>query len=332
MSKKQLDEKLVSGGGETGVSHTADPADKSATLPASKLGNGEPMKKIDDPSNTGVEETDPASNCKATGDNSASNRDSVDMKGSAASAKIPSMKEDVDALFHGEELSEEFREKATTIFEAAVTARVTEAIEAYEQQIEATLQEAKAAYEADLSEKLSSYIDYVVEQWMEENQVAIESSLKTEMTNDFIQKLHTLFVESYVEVPEDKVDVLGEMASKVEELEAKLNEALNENIQLTNQLHETARDKILKHVSEGLTMTQVEKFTTLAESVEFDSAETFEKKLLIVKENYFPAVKTTTSLNEEMLVEDEGGEEDVKKVSSGSMANYVAAISRTLKK
>lgn len=338
LKKKQLDEKVSVGGGATGVSEVPVPTDKSATLPASKLGNGEPMKKIDDPNNPGVEETDSENNVKATKDTAGSNKASLNMKPSAAQAGQTysfapnSVKEDVEVLFSGEELSEEFRAKATAIFEAAVALRVSEQVSQIEEQFNASLEEQQAAYEQELSKQVEAYMDYVVEQWMEENEVAIEHSLRTEITETFISKLRDLFAESYIEIPDEKVDVLGEMASKVEEIEQQLDDLIKENAELKQQVHAGEREKIIATVSEGLAATQVEKLMALAEGVDFDTAANFEKKLQIVKENYFPASKEVKTLTEELITEEVGDEEGRQAPAAGPMANYVSAISRTLKK
>lgn len=339
MAKKQLDEKVSVGGGATGVSEVPTPADKSATLPASKLGNGEPMKKIDDPNHPGEEETSTENNVKATKDTAGSNKASLNMKASDAQAGqtysfVPnSVKEDIDALFNGEELNEEFKQKAITIFEAAVSVRVQEQVKALEEQMTVKLEEQTAEYSATLAEQVDGYMTYVVEQWMKENQVAIESSLRSEITEDFITKLRSLFIESNINIPEDKVDVLSDMAGKLEQLESQLNAAMNENVELKQQVVVGTRDKILATVSEGLTATQAEKLAALAEGVDFDGSDSFAKKLQIVKENYFPGTKEVKSLTEELITEDAGEEDGKQKPAAvGSMANYVSAISRTLKK
>lgn len=338
MLKKQLDEKVSVGGGATGVSEVPVPADKSATLPASKLGNGEPMRKIDDPNNPGVEDTSSENNTKTTKDNASANKATLNMKPSSAQAGQTysftpnSVKEDVEVLFSGEELSEEFRTKATAIFEAAVALRVSEQVTAIEEQFQASLQEQQEEFEQQLTKQVEAYMDYVVEQWMEENQVAIEHSLRTEITESFIGKLRDLFAENYIDIPDEKVDVLGEMAAKVEELEQKLDGLINENADLKQQVHAGEREKIVAAVSEGLAATQVEKLMALAEGVDFDTPGNFEKKLQIVKENYFPTSKEVKTLTEELITEEVGDEEGRQPTATGPMANYVSAISRTLKK
>lgn len=324
MAKKEDIQELKVGGGATGESSVPAPADKSATLPASNLSNGESMQKIQDPNNPGEEETSTENNVKATSTAAASNKASIAAKTSAA------VKEDIDAMFSGEELSEDFKEKAVTIFEAAVATRVEQIVE----EMQAEQAEAVEAQVAEITEGLSAtvneYLDYVVEQWMEENKVAIEHSLRTEVTEGFINGLHKLFAENYLEVPEDKVDVVEELAAKVEELEAKLNDSINENIELKSVVAESQKEKIFADVTEGLAATQVEKLRTLSEGVEFGNAETYAKKLQIVKESYFADSKKSSVT---VLTEENGIEEaPVAKAVDPSVAKYVSAISRTVKK
>lgn len=329
--QKQIDEKLDVGGGTTGSSKTADPDGGQTPTRRADKRNSESMEKGQNPGNTPIETTDTANNTKPTGDASASNKSTIAAKPSAASS---SMKENIEAIFGEEDLSEDFRLKATTIFESAVAAQVQEEVAALQEQYAEKLSQAVEEVKTDLVGKIDQYMEYAVEQWMEENKVAIESSLKTEITEDFINGLKKLFSEHYIEVPEDKVDVLGQMAEKVQELEDALNGALNENIELKNQLSENTREKILADVSEGLAATQVEKLAALAEGVDFDTPENFKKKLEIVKENYFPSVTSTKQLFEE--VEEEAlasNEEQTKKVNvDPSVSAYVSALSRTVKR
>lgn len=323
MAKKEDIQELKVGGGATGESSVPAPVDKKATLPASNLSNGEPMQKIE---GEDCEETSTENNAKASGDAAASNKATIAAKTSAA------VKEDIAAMFSGEELSEDFRQKATTIFEAAVATRVEQIVEEMQaeqaQQVEAQVAEAVEGLSASVNE----YLDYVVEQWMEENKVAIEYSLRTEVTEGFIEGLKNLFVENYLEVPEDKVDVVEELASKVEELEAKLNDSINENIELKSVVAESQKEKIFADVTEGLAATQVEKLRTLAEGIDFGDAETYAKKLAVVKESYFAEGKKA---GVSVLTEEAGLESDepaVNKVVDPTVAKYVSAISRTVKK
>lgn len=338
VKQKQLDEKIQTGGGATGVAHTADPVAKNATLPASNLGNGEKMNTIAHiQPGEGEEETSTENNVKTTKDTAGSNKASVGMKGSSAtpgqsySFTPNSVKEDVDAMFAGSELSEDFREKATVIFEAAVTAKINEAIADLEEQYNTALEEELANIHDDLTEKIDQYMSYVAEQWMKENEVAIEHSLRSEITESFIEKLKGLFEESYISVPEEKFDVVEGMQQQVEEIQAKLDEAMEENITLKKSLSESTRKEIFAQVSEGLAATQAEKLSALAEGVEFDSSESYRKKLEIVKENYFPSDKPTSKQNLLEQVEEESAE-PAKATVNSPVSFYAQAISRTVKK
>jgi hypothetical protein len=340
MSKKELIEKASDpvGGGQTGVSKSADPVGGTASLPASKSG-GESMKKLADITpGQSTEESDSETNTKPTGDNSAKNKASVAMKGSNASSSTGSMREEMLSIF-GDDLSEEFKEKATVIFEAAVAAEVgaqraqlEEEFEAKSVEIEESFNAAVTEMKEELAEKVDEYLNYVVEEWMNQNEVAIESSLRTEITEDFITKLKTVFEESYIEVPESKIDVIDEMANTISELEARLNQVVESNIELTKAVEESVKNEIFADVSEGLALSQTEKFRALAEGVSFDDIESYQKKLGIVKEQYFgqksaPVVKS--------LEEDEAVElnEEVKPVTAaGPVSKYVNAIARTVKK
>ena len=200
------------------------------------------------------------------------------------------MKEDVDALFGDDKtISEDFKSKAATIFEARVFDRVAQIQEEIEAEYASVLEEAVETIKADLTEKVDDYLNYVVEQWMEENQIAIESGLRSEITEDFIAGLRNLFAENYINVPEDKVDLVEELAAKVEELETKLNEEIETNIEYKKALTEAIKDQLTAEVCEGLTATQVEKIKSLAESVDFSTEEEFVDKLETLRENYFPS-------------------------------------------
>jgi len=238
------------------------------------------------------------------------------------------IKEDVASLFADDSsISSEFKTKAATIFEARVFDRVAQIQEQMESEYAGMLAEAVETIKAELTEKVDDYLNYVVEQWMEENEIAIESGLRSEITEDFIAGLRNLFAENYINVPEDKVELVDELASKVEELEVKLNEEIEANIQYKKQLTEAIKVQLVNEVCEGLTATQVEKIKALAESVEFSTEEEFTEKLETIRENYFPSgVKKAdvAQLHEE--VEDDGSE---KKVSADPyVASVVQAISK----
>jgi hypothetical protein len=316
MTTKQLDELMDVGGGQTGTSKVPQPVAKTATLPNSKRQGDLSPQKLDGE----VQDTDSENNTNSTGDMSASNKSSV------------SMKEDMEALFGGEELTEEFKSKVTTIFEAAVHAKVEEIRAQLEEEYQASLEKTLSESIEEITGRIDDYMNYAVNEWMEENEVAIESSLRSDITEEFIDGLKQLFVEHYIEIPEDKLDVLGELAERVEELEEKLNEAVETNIGLNKSLAEEIKNRIFNEVSEGLVVTQSEKFKTLSEGVDFTDEDSYKQKLEIVKENYF-ADKKVKSVN---LVESEieNAEEPVQKVfpASGPVANYVQAIARTIKK
>jgi hypothetical protein len=240
------------------------------------------------------------------------------------------MKEDMDALLSGENLSEEFVTKASTIFEAAVIARAEEVIALAEaeltEQFEAAIEEVKE----DLAAKVDDYLNYMVEEWMTENQIAIEKGLRAEIVEDFIGGLRNLFVEHNIDIPADKVDVVEELTAKVEELEDFLNEQINRGVELTKSLNESKKIEAIYTACEGLTQTQVEKLKSLAEGVEFTTEEEFVTKMDTLKESYFKAdVKVAeASALDEVLVEEE---KKTPKSSDPSMEIYAKTISATLK-
>jgi len=205
------------------------------------------------------------------------------------------IEEDVNALLGGEELSEEFKEKARVIFEAALTSKIKEIQEALEYQYAEKLEEEREALKETLVERVDAYLEYVCEEWMTENELAIEHGLKTEMTESFLEGMKGLFEEHYVTIPEDKYDVLESMVEKLDDMETKLNEQIDKNIGLNKRLAESTADGVLNIVSEGLAETQKEKLASLAESVEFESEEEYREKLETLKESYFskaPAAKS----------------------------------------
>ena len=203
--------------------------------------------------------------------------------------------EDVNALLGGEELSEEFKEKARVIFEAALTSKIKEVQESLEVQYAERLEEERESLKETLTERVDAYLEYVCQEWMSENELAIEHGLKTEMTESFLTGMKGLFEEHYVTIPEDKYDVLESMVEKLDDMETKLNEQIDKNIGLNKRLAESTADGVLNIVSEGLAETQKEKLASLAESVEFESEEEYREKLETLKESYFskaPAAKS----------------------------------------
>ena len=239
------------------------------------------------------------------------------------------MKESVEEMFAGADLSEDFKEKATVVFEAAVHAKLTEEVARLEEQFEAQLDEQVETAVSELVEKVDTYLDYVVENWMEENRVAIDRGIRAEIAESFIDGLRDLFVEHNINIPEEEVNVVADMAEQLEATEAKLNESINEAIELRAKLEESAVEKMVESYSKGLTETQAEKLFTLAEGIEFSNVEEFEKKLKIVKENYFGG-KAVLSEGLDSLDPIENETQSVKH--DPSVSAYVDAISRSLRK
>jgi len=242
------------------------------------------------------------------------------------------VEEDVNALLGGEELSEEFKDKAKTIFEAALRSKVVEIREALEAQYDRKLQEEVEAVKEELTERVDSYLEYVSEEWVSENQLAIENGIKTEMTESFLSGMKGLFEEHYVTIPEEKYDVLHNMVEKLDEMETKLNEQIQKNISLNKRLAESVADSIFDQVSDGLAATQKEKLASLAESVEFESETAYREKLKTLRESYFPTrTATSTVAKTETLSEGvESVPEEVKYTSD--MASYLKALSSVAKK
>ena len=236
------------------------------------------------------------------------------------------IEDDVNALLGGEELSEEFKEKAKTIFEAALNSKIKEIQDTLEIQYEQKLNEEKEELKVSLQERVDSYLEYVAEEWMTENQLAIEHGLKTEMTESFLSGMKGLFEEHYVTIPEDKYDVLESMVEKLDDMETKLNEQIDKNIGLNKRLGESVATGILESVSDGLAATQKEKLASLAESVEFESEQKYREKLEVLKESYF--ARTTNESAKEISKAQtlsEGVDSTPAPVSSG-MDAYLSAL------
>lgn len=274
-------------------------------------------------------------------DKSDANRSTVAMKPSAAVGK-GAWKEDIDEIFGSDDLTEDFKEKASTVFEAAVEARcileetrLQEQFETLaaelEEEFEQKLEETSTAMFEELSTKLDQYLDYVVEQWMEANELAIETQLRAEIAEGFMAGLQNLFAEHYITVPEDKLDVFAEMKAELDATKAKLNESIDEKLALQSVIDEATKEALLDEVSEGLAVTQSEKLRTLAEGLEFTDAETFKKKLEIVKENYFTEKKLSVATG--LITEEiDGTDETVNEsVLPASMSKYVETISKSIK-
>jgi hypothetical protein len=234
------------------------------------------------------------------------------------------IEEDVNALLSGEGLSEEFESKARTIFESALRSKVSEIKESLEMQYEEKLIEEVAEIKEALQDRVDAYLEYVSEEWMSENQLAVEHGLKSEITESFLSGMKGLFEEHYVTIPEDKYDVLESMVEKLDEMETKLNEQIEKNISLNSRLAESVADGILDQVSEGLAVTQKEKLASLAESVEFESDQEYREKLETLRESYFPSKGYSPKAKTETLSE---GVDHSPESISGTMANYLRTLS-----
>ena len=240
------------------------------------------------------------------------------------------IKADVKALFGNEDLSEEFKDKAATIFETAVVTKINEHIDIYNTTVQSSYEEDVKSIKEEMASKMDSYMDYVVEQWADDNKLAVEQGLKNELVEDFMKGLKGLFEEHYIDIPEEKVDVVEELAAKNEELQAQLNAEIERNVEIKKDLDESSKDKMVDNVSEGLTETQKDKFKTLAEGIEFSDKETYQKKLETIKESYF-VEETQKEVTSPIGDTEEPLDEEVKQ-PKGSMAGYVNAISRITKK
>ena len=235
--------------------------------------------------------------------------------------------QDLNALVESEAtLSDEFKQKAETIFEAAIKSKLTEEIDRLEEKYNEELAEEIESTKSDLVEKVDNYLNYVVEQWMEDNKLAVQTGLRTEIAEKFMNNLKDLFTESYIEVPESKVDLVDELAAEVEELEEAHNTAIAKQLEMATQLEEYQRAAIIAEASDGLVETQVEKLKKLAEDIDFDDEETFTQKVATIKESYF-----TKKSAESADIEEDASDDDVQAVASDTMAQYLSAIQRTKK-
>jgi hypothetical protein len=239
-----------------------------------------------------------------------------------------SIEEDVEALFEGEELSEEFQEKARTIFEAAIKTKVGEIQEQLQSAYEQTILEEIVAVKESLTERLDAYLEYVADEWIQENALQVEQGLKTEMTESFLQGMKGLFEEHYVTIPDDRYDVLESMVDKLDEMESKLNEQIDRNVALNRRLAESVADVIFAEVAEGLALSQKDKLATLAENVEFESEADYREKLVTLKKSYFPEHSTQKEHTETIS---EGTEVQTSSVSP-LMESYMQTLGRVSRK
>ena len=234
------------------------------------------------------------------------------------------IEEDVNALFGGEDLSEEFKEKAKLVFETALNTKVSEVKEALEAKYQETLEERIAEEKASLSERVDNYLEYVADEWFTENALAVEQGLKTDMTESFLSGMKSLFEEHYVTIPDDKYDVLESMVEKLDDMETKLNEQIEKNVSLNSRLGESVANGILESVSEGLASTQKEKLASLSQSVEFESEESYREKLETLRESYFSSKAKSPAAKSDTI------SEGVDSADAADVSNSMAAYMKTL--
>ena len=329
---EQLDEKKASMGDPAEI---PEPVAKKAPVPKTKVGM---IKAMVDFAN-GKKKADVSAMFKAMMDPDAKKDDEEKMEkamvksqkkhmGARYNPESIDLSADVKALFGDEDLSEEFKAKATTIFEAAVVSRINEALESTEVDVVAEVEAEKELVKEEMTAKLDDYLDYVVNEWVKDNELAIEQGIRSEIVENFMVGLRNLFTENYIDIPEEKVDIVDEMAAKVEDTEKAVNEEIEKNIALQKELNDLKSEKLFKEVSEGLTQTQKEKFKSLAESVEYNDE--YAEKLDTLKNNYFPQEEVAES-NDVSDEEPLDNLEEETKVN-GSMAGYMSAISRSIKK
>lgn len=257
-----------------------------------------------------------------------------DMLGAAATAKAParkgdkSMGEAVEEIFEGEDLSEEFKERASVLFEAVVLEKVNVEVARLEEEFSSKLDEQAELATEDLTKKVDAYLDYVAEQWMEENKLAVESGIRSDIAESFISGLKELFSEHRIDVPEEEVDLVAEMAEKIEALEANLNEQIDTNIEVTKQLEEAKKSEVFEGLCEGLADTQAEKLRSLTEGLEYVDLEDFTRKVEIIKENYFGKSEVADEVDELDPVNEEA---EGTKYIDPQMARYAESISKTFR-
>lgn len=325
-----LGEKVVTGGGATGQAQGPEPVaaqggDAHNKRPQDKKGTSMPVQPTDNPAGTPIQQTDPANNTSPTGDMSAQNRASVAMK---------PVREDVDAILAGADVSEDFKVKATTIFEAAVAARVNALKVEMDTNNTAQLEEAVKQIQEDLETKINEYLEYVVEQWLEANALAVESGLRADISESFMKGLHQLFTDHHIDIPEEQVNVAEELATELDEIKAALNTAVAENIELKKTVNASERNKVVESVTNGLVETQKAKLSTLFETVEYTTQEEFKKKLEAIKDGYLAqgtsADKKAGIQNLlEQVEEVAPAGKPADTITEPQVRSYVDAISRT---
>jgi hypothetical protein len=241
------------------------------------------------------------------------------------------IEEDVNALLAGEDLSEEFQEKARTIFESAIRSKVYEIKEELQETYENALLEEVQFIKTELTERVDAYLEYVADEWIYENALVVEQGLKTEMTESFLQGMKGLFEDHYVSIPEDKYDVIENMVDKLDEMEEKLNEQIEKNVALNSRLAESVADVIFSDVAEGLATSQKDKLASLAETVEFDSEANYREKLAILRESYFPTRATGTQRDYSETLSESTDVQSLQPMVDGRMASYLQTLDRVAK-
>jgi hypothetical protein len=324
-SKKQKLDEAKLGGAETGAKDVAAGAsgEKAVIRQGDAVPSGGETPNPDSARNNVDDEKQ--AEVAPQGSQNPKNGDQAPIRQGTASK---GMKEDMDALFNGEELTEDFKSKAATIYEAAVLARVNEEVARISEEFEAKLAEQVEQNTQGIVEQVDGYLGYIAEQWIAQNELALERGIKSEILEGFITGLKGLFEEHYIDIPEEKYDVLGEMEEKITALEAKLNEQVETNVELTKTLAEAKRQEIVKQISEGLTDSETEKFMSLVEELSYEDAGTYETKVKTIRENYFSGKKTevasvVTDAPVEVLTEE-------KKVApvDPKMSAYLSALNK----
>ena len=314
-------------GGPTPYNYKAD--DDSAKLKTP----GASLKQVKDVVNKGAKPADPMKGMKEDEEISDEvieeeevTTDEVVAEEETTEEPEVDIEEDVNALFGGEDLSEEFKEKAKLVFETALNTKVSEVKEALEAKYQETLEERIAEEKASLSERVDNYLEYVADEWFTENALAVEQGLKTDMTESFLSGMKSLFEEHYVTIPEDKYDVLESMVEKLDDMETKLNEQIEKNVSLNSRLGESVANGILESVSEGLASTQKEKLASLSQSVEFESEESYREKLETLRESYFSSKTKSPAAKSDTISE---GVDNAEGAGSptGSMSAYLKTLS-----
>jgi hypothetical protein len=242
------------------------------------------------------------------------------------------IEEDVNALLAGEDLSEEFQEKARTIFEAAIRSKVAEIKEELQSSYEETLIEEIETIKSDLVERVDAYLEYVSDEWVQENALAVEHGLKTEMTESFLSGMKQLFEDHYVTIPEDKYDVIESMVDNLDEMEEKLNEQIQKNVALNRRLAESVADVIFADISEGLALSQKDKLASLAENVEFDGEQNYREKLVTLRESYFPSRSYSAQIDDSETLSESTDIQNQQPMVSGRMESYLQTLGRVAKK